>query len=74
MKITSKEITSTTLYRAIEGEHKKKRIVGTLITTFYDDLINEYHEFEFLQDDSEIKLTKKEIERFKHLAIISQLT
>lgn len=70
LKITEKDETSRTIYYTVTAETKKgDEVRGTLIATWDDDNSISSYEFVFVEDDSDIKLTKKEIDEFEELAV-----
>jgi len=70
MKITKTEQTSSTIYYDITAENENGDVLKGTLAVFNHDLSPMY-EFTFLSDESDIDLTKKEIEELEQLAIES---
>ena len=70
LKITEKELMSRTIYYAITAKTEDgDEVRGTLIAIWDDNNAIPSYDFTFLKDDSDIKLTNKQIDKLEDLAI-----
>ena len=67
--ITSKQLTGITRYFEIVAEINEFKIIATLIKEFDENSDSTNYEFEIISITPETKLSKKEVETLKKMAI-----